>query len=141
MGTVVEAVFTPTTREQLQTALFDCVGACNNFGYYSSGATCVCHKTSSGLQHHPCGAWNTGTGVDCDKDSNNGRIEEWDVSHVTSMYGMFSQACSFNQDISAWDVSKVNDMGSMFNNIHPVARVRPLSTRIYLRGTSRRSLI
>ena len=52
MGTVVEAVFTPTTREQLQTALFDCVGACNNLKEHSQGALCICHKTSSGLQHH-----------------------------------------------------------------------------------------
>ncbi len=37
-----------------------------------------------------------------------------DLSLVTNMAGMFSEATSFNQDISTWDVSNVSDMESMF---------------------------
>ncbi|WP_086301165.1 BspA family leucine-rich repeat surface protein [Campylobacter devanensis] len=41
-------------------------------------------------------------------------IEEWDVSHVTNMSGMFYGATSFNQPLYNWDVSNVTDMSYMF---------------------------
>ncbi|WP_236847558.1 BspA family leucine-rich repeat surface protein, partial [Campylobacter sp. P0109] len=41
-------------------------------------------------------------------------IEDWDVSHVTNMSGMFAGAVNFNSDISSWDVSNVTDMSYMF---------------------------
>ena len=41
-------------------------------------------------------------------------IEDWDVSHVTTMNSMFSYAQNFNADISNWDVSSVTDMSYMF---------------------------
>ena len=44
----------------------------------------------------------------------NQKIGTWDVSNVTTMYGMFDDA-GFNQDISNWDVSSVTNMGSMFS--------------------------
>lgn len=43
-------------------------------------------------------------------------IENWDVSGVTSMYGMFNQNSKFNQDISQWDVSSVTSMNIMFQS-------------------------
>ena len=48
----------------------------------------------------------------------NGDISSWDVSKVTDMSGMFSGARAFNQNISSWDVSKVTDMSGMFRNAH-----------------------
>ncbi len=45
----------------------------------------------------------------------NGDISDWDVSDVTDMSGMFSDADSFNGDISDWDVSNVTDMSHMFS--------------------------
>jgi surface protein len=45
----------------------------------------------------------------------NGDISEWDVSSVTVMSRMFSYATSFNGDISEWDVSSVTDMNLMFS--------------------------
>ncbi|MGC6492195.1 MAG: BspA family leucine-rich repeat surface protein [Myxococcota bacterium] len=44
----------------------------------------------------------------------NGDISGWDVSSVTNMSGMFTDAYSFNQDIGAWDVSSVTNMSGMF---------------------------
>ena len=41
-------------------------------------------------------------------------LNTWDTSNVTSIYGMFWRAGSFNQDIGEWDVSNVANFGSMF---------------------------
>jgi surface protein len=42
-------------------------------------------------------------------------IGNWDVSSVTDMYGMFTNAFSFNQPIGNWDVSSVTDMNGVFS--------------------------
>ena len=31
-------------------------------------------------------------------------VENWDVSLITDMYGLFANKNTFNEDISAWDV-------------------------------------
>ena len=41
-------------------------------------------------------------------------INDWNVSSVTNMVGMFYHASVFNQDIGDWDVSEVTDMQVMF---------------------------
>ena len=41
-------------------------------------------------------------------------IENWDVSNVTNMSGMFEGVKSFNQPLNAWDVSRVKNMSYMF---------------------------
>ena len=38
-----------------------------------------------------------------------GEINNWDVSKVTDMYGMFADAEAFNQPLDKWDVSKVDE--------------------------------
>ena len=45
-----------------------------------------------------------------------GDISTWDVSNVTDMRAMFTNATSFNGDLSNWDVSNVTDMLKMFYN-------------------------
>ena len=45
-----------------------------------------------------------------------GLIGNWDVSRVTGMNGVFSNAHSFNGDVSKWQVSRVTDMNSMFSD-------------------------
>ena len=43
-------------------------------------------------------------------------LENWDVSEVTNMNGMFIGCTRFNSDLSKWDVSNVKDMRSMFSD-------------------------
>ena len=45
---------------------------------------------------------------------NNNTYNSWNVSQVTDMTQMFSNARSFNQDISNWNVSSVKNMYGMF---------------------------
>ncbi len=44
----------------------------------------------------------------------NQNISTWNTSSVTNMFGMFSSASSFNQNIGSWDTSNVTTMGFMF---------------------------
>ncbi|WP_299557240.1 BspA family leucine-rich repeat surface protein [Seonamhaeicola sp.] len=46
----------------------------------------------------------------------NNVINDWDVSTITNMNGMFSAATVFNQNISDWNVSNVTDMSLMFRS-------------------------
>ena len=50
---------------------------------------------------------------DCSQNMH-GSIGKWDVSRVTDMSSIFSEAKSFQADISTWDVSSVISMNSMF---------------------------
>ena len=44
-----------------------------------------------------------------------GPIRNYNVSQVTNMHKLFSDAEYFNQDLSNWNVGKVTDMGWMFS--------------------------
>ena len=43
-------------------------------------------------------------------------LNNWNVSNVTNMYGMFNNAESFNQLLNNWNVSNVKDMRLMFSD-------------------------
>jgi len=45
-------------------------------------------------------------------------VSRWDVSHVETMKGMFSNCIGFNCDISKWNVSSVKNMSYMFYKCH-----------------------
>jgi len=45
----------------------------------------------------------------CTKLTTINNVEQWDVSEITSMYGMFYGCTNINDDLSAWDVSNVID--------------------------------
>ena len=44
-------------------------------------------------------------------------LNNWDVSNVTSMGGMFREAPNFNGDMSSWNTSNVVDMSYMLSNV------------------------
>ena len=75
----------------------------------------------SGEKNGPIGEWDVSRVTDMntlfsDAKGFNHDISNWDVSSVTSMTWMFSDAQSFNGDISNWDVSSVTSMKWMFFN-------------------------
>ena len=45
-----------------------------------------------------------------------GPIEEWEVSEVTDMDGLFRDQAEFNENISKWKVGKVTTMYCTFHN-------------------------
>nr|WP_321412417.1 BspA family leucine-rich repeat surface protein [uncultured Allomuricauda sp.] len=53
-------------------------------------------------------------GMFSDATSFNGDLSGWDTSNVTDMGGMFSGATSFNGDISGWNTASVTNMSFMF---------------------------
>ena len=44
----------------------------------------------------------------------NGSMDKWDTSHVTSMRDMFFNASQFNQNIGSWNTANVTSMRNMF---------------------------
>lgn len=53
-------------------------------------------------------------GIFRDASHFNEYIGDWDVSNVIDTQGMFNRAAHFNQPLENWDVSNVNDMSYMF---------------------------
>ncbi|MEO1030593.1 MAG: BspA family leucine-rich repeat surface protein, partial [Bacteroidota bacterium] len=45
-------------------------------------------------------------------------FNNWDVSNISSMEGMFLAALAFDQPLNGWDVSNVTNLQSMFNEAH-----------------------
>ena len=52
--------------------------------------------------------------IACFALTGNASMDNWDVSTITDMSGMFSSAIVFNQDLNNWNVSKVSSMHQMF---------------------------
>jgi surface protein len=88
-GDVEGIIYTKRTREQITAA--------------NAATTCT-----SGITNMRDLFFGVGSGFNAD-------ISHWDVSSVTDMNRMFTQARSFSQDLSAWDVSSVTDMTNMFS--------------------------
>ena len=48
----------------------------------------------------------------------NENIEDWDVSNVVTMQGMFQGCAKFNKPLTRWNTSKVTNMSYMFRHCH-----------------------
>ena len=53
----------------------------------------------------------------------NSDLSKWDVSNVKSMICMFRGCQTFNSDLSKWNVSKVTNMGGMFNECESLEQI------------------
>lgn len=104
-GLQAPAVFTPTTKAELQTAV---------------DAYCADNAAGQATYGH-ISTWNVSSVTNMyelfkNKTTFNSDIGGWDVSNVTSMSRMFQSATSFNAPLSLWDTSNVTNMNSMFQN-------------------------
>jgi len=54
--------------------------------------------------------------AECRNLDTGGNLNEWNVSNIINMEGMFFNAHYFNQFLGAWNVSNVIDMSSMFSH-------------------------
>lgn len=52
------------------------------------------------------------------ENMDNYAVDQWDVSHVRNMKGMFMECYNFNWDISGWDVSNCETFEAMFQDCH-----------------------
>ena len=101
------AVFSPKTREELKSAVDECLKRWSRQG--------DCSKSP----YEPIGTWDVSHVTDMNKMfygalEFHGDISKWDVSRVTDMAYMFWGAISFNSGISKWDVSRVTSMTGAF---------------------------
>ncbi len=96
--------FKPTTREELQTAIIKYMSQeDHNYGHIRTwDVTLITDFSKLFIM-----VWNFGNNMF-------EGIQDWDVSNVTNMAGMFAKCDKFNQPLNAWDVSRVVNMASMF---------------------------
>ena len=62
------------------------------------------------------GYWNPNAGINGSTwaSSFNEDLSKWNISRVTSLYGMFHSATLFNTSLSQWDINRVTSMSYMF---------------------------
>ena len=90
----VNAVFKPTTKDELSYAKASCLTN------VASGVQCCAASPYC----------NSGAGTASFTDD----IGDWDTSLITDMGLLFLNQASFNADISGWNTSQVTYMGDMF---------------------------
>ena len=124
----VNAVFKPTTKEELMAAINVCLAN------VASGVQCCsvspyCYRID--INHgstvtDDIGDWDTSLitdmsslfqneGVVGTTHSFKADISRWDTAQVTDMGYMFLGASAFNQDIGSWNTSQVTTMAGMFS--------------------------
>ena len=52
----------------------------------------------------------------CCTDLFNQPLNDWNVSNVIDINGMFRNSKKFNQPLNNWDISNVKDMENIFDN-------------------------
>ena len=83
--------------------------------FYSSSRT---NEQFAGIENWDVSNVKDMSGMFCFAENFNQPLNSWDVSNVTDMHGMFRFAEKFNQPLNNWDVSKVGFMSYMFCNAH-----------------------
>ncbi len=105
-------------------------GACSNLDVEATDSPNLSGVSSLKLMFDSCinlignssfNNWNVSNitnlqGVFANAENFNQNIEDWNVSSVTTTSGMFFKARSFNQPIGSWNVQNVEDMSYMFSD-------------------------
>ena len=92
-------------------SLTNCI-KCDDFSYIFSAYTEVKHII--GLENWDVSNVKNMSGMFSGCKNFNSDLSKWDVSLVKNMNYMFYDCGNFNSDLSKWDVSNVEDMGFMF---------------------------
>ncbi len=108
-----------TTRQfrsaaQLQITATDAPGLARTTSLSGAFEGCAALADARSLSHWDVSSVTDMSAMFSDATRFNADIGRWDVSSVTTMFAMFAGASSFNRDIGAWDVSSVTDMALMF---------------------------
>ena len=85
---------------------------CDDFSYIFSGFKRVKHII--GLENWNVSKVTNMAGMFYNCENFNADLSNWNVSKVTDTHGMFYNCENFNSDLSKWDVSSVKNMHSMF---------------------------
>ena len=94
-------------------SLTNCI-KCDDFSYIFSGFKRVKHII--GLENWDVSNVKNMVGMFGYCENFNCDLSKWDVSEVTDIHSMFYSCENFNSDLSNWDVSSVRNMHSMFYN-------------------------
>ena len=87
---------------------------CDDFSYLFGGLKEVKHII--GLENWDVSKVTNMKGIFEECENFNANLSNWDVSSVENMSGMFYNCENFNCDLSKWNVSSVEDMRCMFLN-------------------------
>ena len=86
---------------------------CDDFSYLFGGLKEVKHII--GLENWDVSKVTNMKGIFEECENFNANLSNWDVSSVENMSGMFYNCENFNCDLSKWNVSSVEDMENMFD--------------------------
>lgn len=107
----------------LFTTFYDCINLTAVPASFPSSITSLAYAFygCTALNSANISAWNISSvtaisGIFTNATSFNQSLSSWDTSAVTDMADVFYGATSFNQDISGWDTSNVTNMYRMFGN-------------------------
>ena len=101
-------------------SLANCI-KCDDFSYIFRGFKKVKHII--GLEDWDVSKVTNMKGMFYNCENFNSDLSKWNVSNVEKMYGMFWGCINFNSDLSNWDVSNVKNIGDMFYNCKSLKQI------------------
>ena len=101
-------------------SLANCI-KCDDFSYIFRGFKKVKHII--GLEDWDVSKVTNMKGMFYNCENFNSDLSKWNVSNVENMYGMFWGCINFNSDLSKWNVRKVKNIGDVFYNCKSLKQI------------------